>query len=278
LGLTLKIYEMKKIILTIAFLATGLVASAQVGIGNTDPKVSLQVDKSADAAKADGVLVPRVTVAELNTKAAAYGADQNGSLVFITDITGFAGKTSNVTTTGFHYYNNGTSKWTAVSGAGTSYTAGTSMNLTGNQFQRAALTGDVTAALNSNATTVTKIQGNNVSATAPTNGQALIWNGTAWTPTVATPAITSITATVTTPTYSGETVIIDDISGTHDFTLPNPANYSNKIIYYRNNNPGNTSGTTTFITYPVGGLNTCLELRGQVLFSNGSVWYLVGGV
>ena len=108
---------MKKIILTIAFLATGLVASAQVGIGNTDPKVSLQVDKSADAAKADGVLVPRVTVAELNTKAAAYGADQNGSLVFITNITGFAGKTSNVTTTGFHYYNNGTSKWTAVDAA-----------------------------------------------------------------------------------------------------------------------------------------------------------------
>jgi hypothetical protein len=121
LGLTLKIYEMKKIILTIAFLATGLVASAQVGIGNTDPKVSLQVDKSADAAKADGVLVPRVTVAELNTKAAAYGADQNGSLVFITNITGFAEKTSNVTTTGFHYYNNGTSKWTAVDAAPVPY-------------------------------------------------------------------------------------------------------------------------------------------------------------
>ena len=114
MGLTLKTYKMKKIILTIAFIASGLVASAQVGIGNTDPKVSLQVDKSADAAKADGVLVPRVTVAELNTKAAAYGADQNGSLVFITAITSAANETSNVTATGFHYYNSTTDKWVAL--------------------------------------------------------------------------------------------------------------------------------------------------------------------
>lgn len=118
MGLTLKTYKMKKIILTIAFIASGLVASAQVGIGNTDPKVSLQVDKSADAAKADGVLVPRVTVAELNTKAAAYGADQNGSLVFITAITGAANETSNVTAAGFHYYNSATDKWVAVGGGG----------------------------------------------------------------------------------------------------------------------------------------------------------------
>jgi hypothetical protein len=43
--------------------------------------------------------------------------------------------------------------WTTVSG-GTTYTAGTSMVLSGSEFQRAALTGDVTAAVNSNATTI----------------------------------------------------------------------------------------------------------------------------
>ena len=43
--------------------------------------------------------------------------------------------------------------WTTVSG-GTTYTASTSMVLSGSEFQRAALTGDVTAAVNSNATTI----------------------------------------------------------------------------------------------------------------------------
>lgn len=108
---------MKKIVLMIAFIATGLVASAQVGVGTTDPKVSLQVDKSVVATDADGVLVPRVTVAELNAKAATYGPNQNGALVFVTAIAGAIDETSNVTATGFHYYNNDTDKWVAVSGA-----------------------------------------------------------------------------------------------------------------------------------------------------------------
>lgn len=108
---------MKKILFSIALIASGLVASAQVGVGTTDPQVSLQVDRSNVATDADGVLVPRVTVAQLNDKAAAYVAAQNGALVFITDITGFAGKTSNVTATGFHYYNSTTEKWVAVGGA-----------------------------------------------------------------------------------------------------------------------------------------------------------------
>jgi hypothetical protein len=108
---------MKKILFSIALIASGLVASAQVGVGTTDPQVSLQVDRSTVATDADGVLVPRVTVAQLNDKAAVYVAAQNGALVFITDTTGFAGKTSNVTATGFHYYNSTTEKWVAVGGA-----------------------------------------------------------------------------------------------------------------------------------------------------------------
>ena len=107
---------MKKIILTIAFIASGMVASAQVGIGNEDPKVTLQVD--ASGTDADGVLVPRVSVDALNAKDAKYVAAQNGALVFVNDLTGTAaGKTSNVSSTGFYYYNSVTSKWTAVGGA-----------------------------------------------------------------------------------------------------------------------------------------------------------------
>lgn len=110
---------MKKIILSIAFIASGLVASAQVGVGTTDPRVSLQVDKSAVPTDADGVLVPRVTVAELNTKAITYGDDQNGALVFVTATAGAANETSNVSATGFHYYDVATDKWKAVGGGAT---------------------------------------------------------------------------------------------------------------------------------------------------------------
>jgi len=48
--------------------------------------------------------------------------------------------------------------------------------------QVAALTGDVTSNAGSPATTVVKLQGNSVSNAAPTNGQVLQWNGTAWVP------------------------------------------------------------------------------------------------
>lgn len=112
----IKITTMKKIFLTIALIATGICATAQVGINNTNPQASLDVAASP-AGEPDGVLVPRVTVGNLNTKAATYVAAQNGALVFVTNITGAAGKTSEVTSTGFHYYNSGTSKWLPLAGA-----------------------------------------------------------------------------------------------------------------------------------------------------------------
>ena len=52
-----------------------------------------------------------------------------------------------------------------------------------------ALTGDVTASgTGSQAATVARIQGRSVLSTAPTNGQVLAWNGTAWAPAAAAAA------------------------------------------------------------------------------------------
>lgn len=107
---------MKKIIFAFAVLATSF-ASAQVGVGNTSPKATLDVTGVTTASVADGVLVPRFTVTELNSKAAAYGADQNSALVFVTNVAGAAGKTSDISSVGFYYYNDTTSKWKAVGGA-----------------------------------------------------------------------------------------------------------------------------------------------------------------
>ena len=107
---------MKKIIFAFAVLATSY-ASAQVGVGNTNPKATLDVTGVSTSTVADGVLVPRFTASVLATKDAAYGADQNGALVFITDPAGAAGKASEVTAVGFYYYNNTAVKWKAVGGA-----------------------------------------------------------------------------------------------------------------------------------------------------------------
>ncbi len=111
---------MKKILLTLAFIATGVIATAQVGVNNVSPQASLDVSASP-AGEPDGVLVPRVTVAQLNAKSTLYAGEQNGALVFVTAIAGATGKTSEVTATGFHYYSSAAvspvNKWLPLGGA-----------------------------------------------------------------------------------------------------------------------------------------------------------------
>jgi hypothetical protein len=75
-----------------------------------------------------------------------------------------------------------------------------------------ALTGDVTSTVGTVGTTVEKIRGVNVDATAPTTGQMLVYNGTSWVPTtdnvsvarkIADQALTSSTpAAVTTMSFA----------------------------------------------------------------------------
>ncbi|MBD3384056.1 hypothetical protein GF407_03935 [candidate division KSB1 bacterium] len=69
---------------------------------------------------------------------------------------------------------NGTSNhWEPGTDTNTTYSAGTGMTLSGTTFNARA----TTAMWNADA-----LQGNNVSATTPSSGQVLKWNGTAWTP------------------------------------------------------------------------------------------------
>ncbi|WP_346984428.1 hypothetical protein [Chryseobacterium sp. POE27] len=76
----------------------------------------------------------------------------------------------------------GDGTWVTPTDTNTTYSGSTSINLNGTSFERTALTGDVTASANSNATSVVGIQGRSVSSTAPTSGQVLGWNGTNWAP------------------------------------------------------------------------------------------------
>lgn len=106
---------MKKNVLSTLVFLTGLgLASAQVGINQDKPKASLDVTASDQTNVVDGVLVPRLTVTELALKDGIYLADQNGALVFVTAGVGTAGKTINIKTPGFYYYNSITSLWTPL--------------------------------------------------------------------------------------------------------------------------------------------------------------------
>ncbi len=61
-----------------------------------------------------------------------------------------------------------------------SYTAGTGISISGATISTSAMGGDVTGTITAN--TVTKIQGTNVAATAPSSGQVLKYNGSTYTP------------------------------------------------------------------------------------------------
>jgi len=106
------------------------------------------------------------------------------------------------------------------------YAGSTSILLNAGSFERAALTGDVTAAANSNATTVARIQGRTVSAAAPTNGQVLKWDGTTWAP-AADDNTNNIYTAGTGLTLTGNVFSLTphtgDVTGTTALTIANAA-------------------------------------------------------
>ncbi|MDY3534518.1 hypothetical protein PG614_00980 [Riemerella anatipestifer] len=111
----------------------------------------------------------------------------------------------------------------------TTYSGSTSITLSGTSFQRAALTGDVTAAANNNATTVARIQGRNVANTAPANGQTLTWNGTAWTP---SGGLRTVTTSVTLATTDNGGYVYVNSASAVTVTVPStlPAGFSCVIV------------------------------------------------
>ncbi|MRM83458.1 hypothetical protein [Riemerella anatipestifer] len=167
---------------TFLFLGLGLSTTyGQVGINTSSPKATLDVEgKASDADALDGIIPPRLKGAQLRSK--TYTPEQQGAIVYVTETeTSPSGQTANVTNAGYYYFDG--SSWQKFSGNASTYTPSETVKIEGAELRRAALTGDVTANLNSNDTKVTKIQGKEVSATPPRLGQLLVWNGTQWTPT-----------------------------------------------------------------------------------------------
>ncbi len=95
----LKIYFVIVLCLIIQF------ADAQIGIGTTTPRATLDILSSNQAAPAniDGILIPRVDTFPATNPTAA----QNGMLVFLTTVSG-------ANQPGFYYWNNASSAWVGI--------------------------------------------------------------------------------------------------------------------------------------------------------------------
>jgi len=154
-----------------------------------------------------GILFPRVSLNSFSGFGGNvvgtpnnYPNHYDGLIVYNTSTSGTAGvgNTQGSLSPGFWYYDNksgsltgGTWKPVSVnsSSGGANYTGSASISLNGSSFERAALEGDVVAALNENTSKVVGLQGKPVSDTAPVSGQILQYDGSSWI--AATPASAS---------------------------------------------------------------------------------------
>lgn len=123
---------MKREILLSTFLFLSSIIFAQVGINTEAPKATIDiVGQPTVNSSADGIIAPRMTGDQLRLKNVAYGTDQDAAIVYITTAdTAPTGKTINVTSPGYYYYDAANSIWQAMKGGGASATVTASNGLT----------------------------------------------------------------------------------------------------------------------------------------------------
>lgn len=104
----------KKTLIAIVALFATTATFAQVGIGTTDPKATLDVvGEPTVTTSLDGVIPPRISKADLGAK--TYTAEQNGALVFVDEVnTSAANQVSEVFDKGYHYFDAPNDRWYAV--------------------------------------------------------------------------------------------------------------------------------------------------------------------
>lgn len=93
------------------------IVSAQVGIGTTDPKSTLEVvGNPSNTTSKDGLIPPKLQRSQLIAKT-GYGTDQTGAVVYVTDISGVTNtETIKVTTPGYYYWDG--DSWEPIGNSG----------------------------------------------------------------------------------------------------------------------------------------------------------------
>ncbi|WP_160138722.1 hypothetical protein [Chryseobacterium sp. c4a] len=135
---------MKKNILWCVLITSSTVLHGQMGVNTIIPKSTFDISAKRDLSgnitdntQLIGLQAPRLTRAELTLNTAAYGSDQQGALVYITDITGgdTNGTRTNITGIGYFYFDG--SLWQKINTSLTSndwHTTGNSGTQAGTNF------------------------------------------------------------------------------------------------------------------------------------------------
>jgi hypothetical protein len=116
---------MKKVLLCAAFIAASFTSIAQVGVGTTSPKATLDVvGAAAVAGTVDGVIPPRLTADQLIAKT-GYTADQTGAIVYVSlaPTVATTSTTENVVVKGYYYYDG--TEWLSLDAKGSGTGNGT---------------------------------------------------------------------------------------------------------------------------------------------------------
>ena len=105
-----------------ALLLSAVTANAQqqqVGINTAEPKATLHVEAGASENK--GVIIPRITAAEMKAMTAGLGADHHSMMTYLKEdlpIADRTGKLTEVTEAGYYFYNHDAAKWEKIGTSG----------------------------------------------------------------------------------------------------------------------------------------------------------------
>ena len=102
-------------------------ALAQVGVNTVDPKSTFQVVGSPTLTLvADGFQGPILSLSQLDAKIAAYSTEQNGAIIYINDVStpSTTTETSNISATGYYYYDAPNDIWKVMGEPSTTYSVG----------------------------------------------------------------------------------------------------------------------------------------------------------
>ncbi|MEJ5106985.1 hypothetical protein [Chryseobacterium sp. MYb328] len=96
---------MKKITL-LAFVIMGGMVFSQVGINTVSPKSTFDITaKTTDGSKPEGLIAPRLTGDQIKAGDGLYGADQKGSILYVTEPVGTSSpKTININAEGYYFF------------------------------------------------------------------------------------------------------------------------------------------------------------------------------
>lgn len=167
-------FNLKKTLILSASIWAGI-TYGQVGINTQTPNTIFDINAkrnpSGELTSNDqtfGLQAPRVSRQELTNNTASYGSNQNGALIYVTDISGgtSSGQREFMTSIGYYYFDAVANRWLKVMNNSNvaAYTATNGTTMNGNQIKLGGALTEATTISNVSATNKLAITGTGVDA------------------------------------------------------------------------------------------------------------------